>query len=92
MLFNFLCPAIDFLTDDVRNKKAFMTCVKSSEQSLLYFLNLREKYLAKQIRDRPRNLNKYLDEIQKSIDAIISFIGEASKLNINPSIGVDRLA
>ena len=69
-----------------------MTCVKSSEQSLLYFLNLREKYLAKQIRDRPSNLKKCLDEIQKSIDAIISLIDKASKLNINPSIGVDRLA
>ena len=69
-----------------------MTCVISSEQSLLYFLNLREKYLAKQIRDRPSNLKKCLDEIQNSINAIISLIKEASKLNINPSIGVGRLA
>lgn len=88
----FSAPEIDFLNDDVRNNKAFITCVKLSEQSLLYFLNLREKYVAKQIRDRPSNLKKCLDEIQKSINAIMSLIEEASKLNINPSIGVDRLA
>ena len=92
MLFNVLCPEIDFLTDNVRNNKAFMTCVKSSEQSLLYFLNIRDKYLAKQIRDRPSNLKTCLNKIQKSINAIISLFEEASKLNINLSVEVDRLA
>ena len=91
-IFNVLCPGVHLLTDDVRNNKSFMTCVQASEQSLLYFTRLKERYFAKQRRERNSKLKKSLDEIEVTINAIKTQIKEASKMNIDPSIGIDRLA
>ena len=91
-IFDVLCPGVHLLTDDVRNNKSFMTCVQASEQSLLYFIRLKERYFAKQRRERNSKLKKSLDEIEVTINVIKTQIKEASKMNIDPSIGIDRLA
>ena len=60
--------------------------------SLMYFFHLRSLYRSKKIRERQSNLKKSLDSIPSNIDAVVSLIEEASKLKINPALGVDRLA
>ena len=69
-----------------------MACVRASEKSLLYFIRLKERYSAKQRRERHSNLKKSLDDIEVTINAIKTQIKEASKMNIDPSVGIDRLA
>ena len=91
-LFDVLCPRTTFLSDDVLNNKAFMKCVTESQASLMYFFHLRSLYSSKKTRERQSTLKKSLDRIQANIDTTVLQIEEASKLKINPAVGVDRLA
>ena len=91
-LFDVLCPGTEFLTEDVINNESFMKCVSSSQDSILYFLHLRESYTANQQKGRRSNLRSELQVIQGTIDEIVSQVKEASKLKISTSIGIDTLA
>lgn len=58
----------------------------------MYFFHLRSLYESKKTRERQSNLKKSLNSIQANIDTAVLQIEEASKLKINPAVGVDRLA
>ena len=55
-LFQSLCPSHSLLTDDVVNNQAFMSCVQSSQSSIMYYLKLRNQYHAQSRKRRKSSL------------------------------------
>ena len=91
-LFEVLCPGLDFLTEDVRNNSSFMTCVKSVEEPILYFMHLREVYSHNKQRDRQTVLRRNLEAINGKIATVANDIKKVSEIKLNSSLGLDTLA
>lgn len=90
-LFEVLSPGVDFLTEDVKNNSSFMTCVKSVEASILYFMHLREAYSHSKQRDRQTVLRRNLEAIDGKIAAVVDDIKKVSEIKLNSSLGLDTL-
>ena len=64
----------------------------ASIRAIIAVFHLSQGEIFRQRRERNSKLKKSLDEIEVTINAIKTQIKEASKMNIDPSIGIDRLA
>ena len=91
-LFEVLCPGVDFLTEDVRNNQSFMTCVKSVEASILYFMHLSQEYSHSKQRVRQTVLRKNLEAINGKIATVVDDIKKVSEIKLSSSLGLDTLA
>ena len=67
-LFDVLCPTVPVMTEDIKNNQSFMSCVKSAEPAVLYFVNLKKQYTHSKQRERQTVLRKDLEAIDADID------------------------
>ena len=91
-LFDVLCPTVPIMTEDIKNNQSFISCVKSAEPAVLYFVNLKKQYTHSKQRERQTALRKDLEAIDADIAMVVDNVKKISELKLNPSLGLDSLA
>ena len=77
------------MTEDIKNNLSFMSCVKSAEPAVLYFVNLKKQYTHSK---QQTALRKDLEAIDADIATVVDNVKKISELKLNPSLGLDSLA